>query len=78
MRIISGSLKGRSISVPKNFKGRPTTDFAREGLFNVLNHLVDFHQLDVLDLFSGQVLLLSNVSRAVLIVLRVWRCNHFM
>lgn len=53
MRIISGSLKGRSISVPKNFKGRPTTDFAREGLFNVLNHLVDFHQMDVLDLFSG-------------------------
>lgn len=53
MRIISGSLKGRNIAVPKNFKGRPTTDFAREGLFNVLNHLVDFHQMDVLDLFSG-------------------------
>lgn len=53
MRIISGTLKGRSLLVPKNFKGRPTTDFAREGLFNVLNNLVDFNQMDVLDLFSG-------------------------
>lgn len=53
MRIISGSLKGRSILVPKNFKGRPTTDFAREGLFNVLNHLVEFDSMAILDLFAG-------------------------
>ncbi len=53
MRIISGSLKGRSIEVPKNFKGRPTTDFAREGLFNVLNNLVNWQDLKVLDLFAG-------------------------
>jgi 16S rRNA (guanine966-N2)-methyltransferase len=53
MRIIAGSLKGRSIDVPRNFKGRPTTDFAREGLFNVLNNLVEWEGLHVLDLFSG-------------------------
>jgi 16S rRNA (guanine(966)-N(2))-methyltransferase RsmD len=53
MRIISGTLKGRSIDVPRNFKGRPTTDFAREGLFNVLNNQLSWHNLKVLDLFSG-------------------------
>ena len=53
MRIISGKLKGRHVLVPKNFKGRPTTDFAREGLFNVLHHLIDLSQADVLDLFAG-------------------------
>lgn len=53
MRIISGTLKGRSIDVPRNFKGRPTTDFAREGLFNVLNNRVQWDGLKVLDLFAG-------------------------
>ena len=53
MRIISGTLKGRSIDVPRNFKGRPTTDFAREGLFNVLNNRVQWEGLKVLDLFAG-------------------------
>lgn len=53
MRIISGKLKGRSLLVPKNFGGRPTTDFAREGLFNVLNNLIEFQGLRVLDLFAG-------------------------
>jgi 16S rRNA (guanine966-N2)-methyltransferase len=38
---------------PANFKARPTTDFAREGLFNILNNRVDFEISDVLDLFSG-------------------------
>jgi 16S rRNA (guanine(966)-N(2))-methyltransferase RsmD len=53
MRIISGSLKGRSIDVPRNFKGRPTTDFAREGLFNILNNRISWHETKVLDLFAG-------------------------
>lgn len=53
MRIISGSLKGRLIDVPKNFRGRPTTDFAREGLFNMLSHMVEMNGLHVLDLFAG-------------------------
>lgn len=53
MRIISGAYKGRYIPVPKSFKARPTTDFAREGLFNVLNNTYDFNGLRVLDLFAG-------------------------
>ena len=53
MRIIAGQLKGRTIAVPKNFKGRPTTDFAREGIMNMLHHEVDWHGLKVLDLFAG-------------------------
>lgn len=53
MRIISGNFKGRRISVPSNIKARPTTDFAKEGLFNLLNNKIDFEDIDVLDLFAG-------------------------
>lgn len=53
MRIVSGTYKGRLIKPPKNFKARPTTDFAKENLFNILNNNFDFTELDVLDLFSG-------------------------
>ena len=53
MRIISGKHKGRIINPPKNLRARPTTDFAKENLFNVLGNLVDFEGLDVLDLFAG-------------------------
>ncbi len=53
MRIISGKLKGRRFSPPKSFKARPTTDFAKENLFNILNNIVDYESLDVLDLFGG-------------------------
>lgn len=53
MRIIGGKYKGRRITPPSGFKARPTTDFAREGLFNILNNRVDFEEIIVLDLFSG-------------------------
>lgn len=53
MRIISGYCKGRKISPPSNLPVRPTTDFAKEGLFNVLNNLIDFTETTVVDLFSG-------------------------
>ncbi len=53
MRIVSGILKGRRFSPPGNFKARPTTDFAKENLFNVLNNIIDFEAIEVLDLFSG-------------------------
>ena len=53
MRIVSGSLKGRRIQAPTNLPVRPTTDFAKESLFNVLNNHVDFDGLNVLDLFAG-------------------------
>ena len=53
MRIISGRYRGRTIQPPRNLRARPTTDFAKETLFNVLVNIVDFEELDVLDLFSG-------------------------
>ena len=53
MRIIGGKYRGRRIDPPGNFKARPTTDFAREGLFNILNNRIDFENISVLDLFSG-------------------------
>lgn len=53
MRIISGKYKGRRISTPTNITARPTTDFAKEGLFNLLNNRMDFEGIDVLDLFAG-------------------------
>ena len=53
MRIISGKHKGRTIHPPKNLRARPTTDFAKENLFNVLGNLIDFEGIEVLDLFAG-------------------------
>lgn len=53
MRIISGKYKGRRISAPTNITARPTTDFAKEGLFNLLNNRIDFEGIEVLDLFAG-------------------------
>ena len=53
MRIIGGRLKGKSINPPTGYKARPTTDFAREGLFNILNNEYEFEDLKVLDLFGG-------------------------
>ena len=53
MRIISGKYRGRTIIPPRNLRARPTTDFAKENLFNVLTNLVDFEDCDILDLFSG-------------------------
>ena len=53
MRIIGGRYGGRRISPPAGLKARPTTDFAREGLFNVLNNRIDFESVTILDLFSG-------------------------
>lgn len=53
MRIISGSHKGRQIVPDKNFTARPTTDFAKENLFNVLTNYIDIEDAMVLDLFSG-------------------------
>ena len=53
MRIISGKYKGRTINPPKNLRARPTTDFAKENLFNVLTNMVDYEECDVLDLFAG-------------------------
>lgn len=53
MRIISGIYKGRILKPPKSFKARPTTDYARESLFNILSVRYDFEGMAVLDLFAG-------------------------
>lgn len=53
MRIISGAYKGRNIYVAKNLIARPTTDFAREALFNILSHQYTIEDAVVLDLFAG-------------------------
>ena len=53
MRIISGIHKSKRIQAPKNLPVRPTTDMAKEALFNILNNLYYFNDISVLDLFSG-------------------------
>lgn len=53
MRIIGGKLKGLRLNPPSKLPVRPTTDNAKEALFNILSNQVDFNSLNVLDLFSG-------------------------
>ena len=53
MRIITGKYKGRHFEIPRSFKARPTTDFAKENIFNVLTGYLDFEDCTALDLFSG-------------------------
>ena len=53
MRIITGKYKGRHFDVPRSFKARPTTDFAKENIFNVMNGYIDFEDCTALDLFAG-------------------------
>lgn len=74
MRIITGQYKGRHFEVPRSFKARPTTDFAKENLFNVLRAYVDFEETRALDLFGGtgsiSLELLSRGCRQVVTVER--------
>jgi 16S rRNA (guanine966-N2)-methyltransferase len=58
MRIISGKNKGRQIIAPANLPARPTTNFAKEALFNILSNHFEFQRLEVLDLFAG----IGNIS----------------
>lgn len=53
MRIIGGKFRGKSINPPQGYSARPTTDFAKEGLFNILDNEYEFDGLSVLDLFGG-------------------------
>ena len=53
MRIIGGKYKGKNIIAPKNLPVRPTTDFAKESLFNILNNQIDFEDCKLLELFAG-------------------------
>ena len=72
MRIITGIYKGRHFDIPRTFKARPTTDFAKENIFNVLTRYVDFDGAEALDLFSGTgSISLELVSRGCLRVVSI-------
>lgn len=79
MRIISGKYKSRRIQVPSNLKARPTTDFAKESLFNILNNRIEWEETSALDLFSGTgSIALELVSRGCPYVVSVEQNqNHF-
>ena len=53
MRIVGGKYKGRMFNPGKSFKSRPTTDIAKESLFNILENRYDFTDKSVLDIFAG-------------------------
>lgn len=82
MRIISGTHKGRLIRPPKNLPVRPTTDKAKEGLFNILNNRVDFEELEILDLFCGtgniSLEFASRGARSITSVDQNFRCIGFV
>lgn len=77
MRIIGGSLKGLRLNPPKNLPVRPTTDLAKEALFNILQNQIEFEGIQVLDLFSGTGnLALEFASRGAQQVTAVDRSIH--
>ncbi len=83
MRIVGGEFKGRKFNPPaSNWPTRPTTDFAKEALFNILSNKFDFSQISVLDLFGGTGnISLEFVSRGVKQVTYVERfrpCVRFL
>lgn len=82
MRIIGGSLKGLRLNPPKNLPVRPTTDLAKEALFNILLNQIEFEDLKVLDLFSGTGnISLEFASRGASLVMSIDRsiqCIHYL
>ena len=82
MRIISGQHKGRRIIAPKQLPVRPTTDRAKEALFNILNNRYYFDSLAILDLFSGtgniSYEFASRGSRSILAVDGHYACVGFI
>lgn len=79
MRVITGKYRGRHFAVPPTFKARPTTDFAKENIFNVMRALVDFEATRALDLFAGTgAITLELLSRGCPLVVSVERDRrHF-
>ncbi len=82
MRIIGGSLKGLRLNPPKNLPVRPTTDLAKEALFNILLNQIEFDNINVLDLFSGtgniSLEFASRGARQVVAVDRSVQCIHYL
>ena len=82
MRIIGGILKGLRLNPPKNLPVRPTTDLAKEALFNILLNQIEFEDIKVLDLFSGTGnISLEFASRGASLVMSIDRsiqCIHYL
>jgi len=82
MRIIRGRLKGRKFTPPKGIPTRPTTDFAKEGLFNILENYFNLAEISYLDLFSGTGNLCyeyaSRGCTAITCVERFGKCVEFI
>lgn len=82
MRIISGKYKGRRLTAPKKLPVRPTTDFAKEALFNILNNNYYFNEISVLDLFAGTGSIsyefASRGTQEILAVDGDFGCNKFI
>jgi 16S rRNA (guanine966-N2)-methyltransferase len=82
MRIIGGALKGLRLNPPKNLPVRPTTDLAKEALFNILQNQVEFEGLRILDLFSGtgniSLEFASRGAEKVTAVDRSIHCIHYL
>jgi len=82
MRIIGGTLKGLRLNPPKNLPVRPTTDLAKEALFNILQNQIDFEDIKVLDLFSGtgniSMEFASRGAEEVVSVDRSIHCVHYL
>lgn len=82
MRIISGKYKGKRIIAPKNLPTRPTTDQAKESLFNILWNHYDFKEMTVLDLYSGigsiSLELASRGTTDITAVDNYYKCYKFL
>jgi 16S rRNA (guanine966-N2)-methyltransferase len=82
MRIIGGALKGLRLNPPKNLPVRPTTDLAKEALFNILQNQIEFENIKVLDLFSGtgniSMEFASRGAEKVVSVDRSIQCVHYL
>lgn len=82
MRIIGGRLKGLRLNPPKNLPVRPTTDLAKEALFNILLNKIEFEGIKVLDLFSGtgniSLEFASRGASEVVSVDRSMQCIHYL
>ena len=77
MRIIGGNLRGLRLNPPKNLPVRPTTDLAKEALFNILQNQIEFESIKVLDLFAGTGnISLEFASREAALVVSVDRSIH--
>jgi 16S rRNA (guanine966-N2)-methyltransferase len=82
MRIIGGTLKGLRLNPPKNLPVRPTTDLAKEALFNILQNQIEFENIKVLDLFAGtgniSLEFASREAAQVISVDRSVQCIHYI